>query len=105
MRDVFFIKVLVTLNVLTLAFFFGMAPTLASAEAGTPDVGGKVIDIGVQPMAFPVAMFGEVIKRDRILRDQMAKTGWSVRQHPYLKGNDMFEHLGQGNIHKQVSGS
>ena len=119
MRDIFFIKahliwasalatgsimLLVALNVLTLAFFFGMAPTLASAEAGTPDAGGKVIAIGVQPLAFPEAMFGEVIKRDRILRDQLAKTGWSVRQHPYLKGNDMFEHLGQDKLEAAMLG-
>lgn len=92
------------LNALALAFFFGMAPTWVSAEVGTIDVGGKVIDFGVQPMAFTLAMFGETIKHDRILRDQLAKTGWSVRQHPYTKGKDMFEHMGQDKLEAVMLG-
>lgn len=92
------------LNGLALAFVFVMAPALAAAEAGTFDVGGKVIDIGVQPLAFPIAMFGEVIKRDRILRAQLAKTGWSVRQHRYSKGNDMLDHLGRDELEAAMLG-
>jgi hypothetical protein len=68
----------------------------ASAAADTPvpfDTGGKVIDLGVQPAAFPIAMFTEAIHHDRILRAELAKSGWSLRQHAYFKGNDMFADL------------
>lgn len=92
------------LNALVLVFLWGMVPT--SALAGEPgiDVGGKVIDIGVQPLALPVALFGEVIKRDRILRDQLAKLGWSVRHHPYIKGSDMLDQLGQDKLEAAMLG-
>lgn len=92
------------LSALALAFLLGMAPTLAYVEAATLDVGGKVIDIGVQPMAFPMAMFGEAIKHDRILRDQLAKAGWSVRQHSYTKGKDMLENMGQDKLEAAMLG-
>lgn len=91
-------------NALVLAFFLGMAPTLASAEVGTFDVGGKVIDFGVQPMAFPIAMFSEVLKHDRILLGQMGKAGWSVREHPYFKGNDMIEDIGTDKLEALMLG-
>jgi len=91
-------------SALAMAIYFSLAPVLASAEGAAFDVGGKVIDFGVQPMAYPIAMFSEVIKHDRILFDQLTKAGWSMRQHPYFKGNDMIEQLGEDKLEASMLG-
>lgn len=78
---------------LAVVLFFCLAPASAGVGETAFDSGGKVVDFGVQPLAFPIAMFGEAVKRDRILQHQLAKAGWRVQQHPYFKGNDMIEHL------------
>lgn len=92
------------LSALAVAFLFGIAPVMAMAEEESIDIGGQVIDFGVQPEGFPVVMFSEVIKRDRILRDQLAKVGWSVRQHPFFKGNDIIEYLEKDQLEAAMLG-
>lgn len=72
-------------------------PVASAAPAAVSD-GDKVIDFGVQPLTFPHVMTTEVIRRDRILQSQLARAGWSMRQHPYYKGNDMLQALAEGQL-------
>lgn len=81
-----------------------MPPGGASAQGTGFDTGGRAIDIGVQPAAFPLAMFSEAIKHDRILKAQLAEAGWRVQEHPYLKGKDMFAHLTDGRLEAVLVG-
>lgn len=92
------------LGALTITWIFCLPPTFANAKEESFDSGGKVIDFGVQPMAFPIATFSELVKHDRILGEQLAKAGWNVRQHLYFKGSDMIGHLGGNKLEAVMLG-
>ncbi|CAK0781025.1 NMT1 domain-containing protein [Gammaproteobacteria bacterium] len=56
-----------------------------------------VIDLGSQPLWLPAGMVMEVMRRDPLLAEEMAREGVEVRVHPFLKGSDVnnFLHLGR----------
>lgn len=62
------------------------------------ETGERVVNFGVQPAAFPLAMFSELMKRDRILARNLEKLAWRLEQHPFAKGSEMFEKLGGGRL-------
>lgn len=82
-----------------LAYISGMAtglPLAMAAEANYAATysygdGGKVIDLGGQPLGYPSGMFSSVMARDKILRRKLADLGMKLHPHFYLKGFDMIE--------------
>lgn len=64
----------------------------------------KVIDIAVQPLAVPVGVTTEVMKRDRVLRKELSKLGKDIRFHPFMKGSDLNFFLKRGDIEAAVAG-
>ncbi|HBG06602.1 MAG: hypothetical protein A2075_10810 [Geobacteraceae bacterium GWC2_58_44] len=54
----------------------------------------RVIEVGVQPLGYPAAMIGALLGRDAILKDELARHGYSLAPVPFRKGNDMVELMG-----------
>ena len=52
------------------------------------------IDIGVQPLGYPVAMIGAVMARDGVLRDFLKSRSMTLAMHPYRNGVDMVPFVG-----------
>jgi len=66
--------------------------------------GPKVIDFGIQPLAVPIGVTTEVMKRDRVLRTALSRLGMEIRFHPFMKGSDLNYFLRQGDIEGAVAG-
>jgi ABC-type taurine transport system substrate-binding protein len=56
------------------------------------------VDIGVQPMAYPLAFISSTMQRDRTLRSDLKGLGLALRPFSFRKGNDMVELLGGGKL-------
>ena len=52
------------------------------------------IVLGVQPLGYPAAMIGALIGRDAVLKQQLARRGYSLILIPFRKGNDMVDLVG-----------
>lgn len=63
-----------------------------------------VINFATQPLAVPIGVIAEVMKRDRILRSSLREKGVEIRFHPFLKGNDVTFFLKQGKIDATMAG-
>lgn len=57
-----------------------------------------IVDMGVQPMAYPLAFVSSTMQRDRLLRQDLKKLGVELRVHPFRKGNDMVKLFGNGKL-------
>ncbi len=55
----------------------------------------QVVDMGVQPMAYPLAFISATMQRDLLLREDLRKLGVELRVHPFRKGNDMVKLFGK----------
>jgi ABC-type nitrate/sulfonate/bicarbonate transport system substrate-binding protein len=64
----------------------------------------KVINFATQPLAVPIGVIAEVMRRDRLLRMELAKMGYEIRFHPFLKGDDINFFFGQGKIAVAMGG-
>jgi len=64
----------------------------------------KTVIFGNQPLAVPVGVIGEVMKRDRILRRALKSAGWDIRFHSFLKGADINSFLVLGDIDAAMGG-
>lgn len=64
----------------------------------------RVIDVGVQPLWIPTSNIIEVIKRDIILMDALDELGYTIRFHPFLKGNDVNYFLSTGDLEFGIGG-
>lgn len=49
----------------------------------------KVIEVGFQPLLIPTSLISEVMKRDKILKEELGKQGYSIKFHEFLKGDDI----------------
>lgn len=58
----------------------------------------NVVDMGVQPMAYPLAFISSTMQRDLLLKQDLRKLGVELRVHPFRKGNDMVKLMGQGKL-------
>lgn len=67
---------------------------LMDASASQSVAAQKEIIIGVQPLGYPVAMITSVMKRDEILKGEMARRGFKVVQTPYGMGSEMVGLVG-----------
>ncbi|MBI5739506.1 MAG: ABC transporter substrate-binding protein [Nitrospirae bacterium] len=64
----------------------------------------KVINLGTQPLYIPSGVIGEVMKRDRTLKNSLKKKGWEVRFHSFLKGEDINYFIKRGDIDAAMAG-
>jgi NitT/TauT family transport system substrate-binding protein len=58
----------------------------------------KVIDFATQPLAATMGVIAELMKRDRILRKELAGRGIEIRFHPFNKGPDINFFIRSGDI-------
>jgi hypothetical protein len=63
----------------------------------------KIIDVGTQPLGTPATFITECLLHDRILQQQLAATGWQLREHGYRSGYDMLPYL-DGRLDVMVQG-
>ncbi len=63
-----------------------------------------VIDMGDQPIWVPTSNISEVMKRDNILREELRAIGYSLKVHPFLKGNDVNYFLLRGDLEAGIGG-
>lgn len=89
-------------------FFAALVLDVAAADPDYThyayDTTGQSIDFGVQPLAFPIALIAETMRRDLTLRAALAKRGGELRQHPFAKGTDMFDPLAEGKLDAVILG-
>lgn len=64
----------------------------------------KGFDLGVQPLGYPAALIGAVMRRDRILQQQLAKRGLPFNTHAYRRGPDIVKFLGNGQLEGGIMG-
>ena len=64
----------------------------------------KVIDFATQPLAAPLGVIVEVMKRDRILREQLKSKGKEIRFHPFFKGADGNHFMKRGLVEIAITG-
>jgi ABC-type nitrate/sulfonate/bicarbonate transport system substrate-binding protein len=64
----------------------------------------KVIDFATQPLAAPLGVIVEAMKRDRILRGQLKSKGKELRFHAFLKGADGNYFMKRGLVEIAVTG-
>lgn len=67
------------------------------AEANT-------IDFAIQPLAAPLGVIAEVMKRDRTLKKQLKSRSMNVAFHPFLKGQDINFFVRRGDIDAAMTG-
>lgn len=84
----------------------GSTDSARRPDYSTYDFGdaSRVINVGIQPLAVPVGVIGEVMKRDRILRSSLKKIGLEIRFHPFMQGDDINAFLRQGKIDAAMAG-
>lgn len=56
------------------------------------------VDMGVQPMAYPLAFISSTMQRDRTLRADLKGLGLTLRPFNFRKGNDMVNLMGGGKL-------
>ncbi len=76
-------------------------PIYSTYDFGEPS---QVINFGTQPLAVPIGVIGEMIKRDNILKKTMQEKGIEIRFHPFLKGADLNFFFKRGQIDAAMGG-
>lgn len=80
----------------------GLAASPAAAEEYferydlTPRAG--VVHIGLQPLGYPTGVVGAVMRRDRVLREELAKQGQTLNTFAFRRGPDMVALVGGGRL-------
>ncbi len=64
----------------------------------------RSVDIGLQPLGYPAAMIGAVIRRDRILRASLEKMRLSLAAFPFRRGADMVDLMAAGKLEAGLLG-
>jgi len=62
------------------------------------------VDLGVQPLGYPAAMIGAVMRRDRILRSDLAAGGSPLATFPFRRGADMVDLMAEGRLEAGLLG-
>ncbi len=63
-----------------------------------------VIDIGIQPIWVPTCIISEVMRRDKVLKEQLSELGFEIRFHSFMKGADVNFFLGRGDLEAGIGG-
>lgn len=58
----------------------------------------KIINFGSQPLAVFMGSLGELMRRDAILHEELAKLGCEIRIHAFLKGADLGFFIREGDV-------
>lgn len=56
------------------------------------------INIAVQPMAYPLAFISSTMQRDRLLRGELKKLGFTLHAFNFRKGNDIVKLVGDDKL-------
>jgi len=80
---------------------FSTHPVYSKYEFGKKE---NVIDFATQPLAVPIGVISEVIKRDQVLKSALRKKGMEIRFHPFLKGPDLNFFFRRGDIEAAIAG-
>jgi len=86
----------------SLLISISLAALASSAPPPTREL--STIDFGLRPLAFPSAIYAEPLQRDRILREELAKRGWNLKQHAFLAGSDVLIQLRSGLLKAAIVG-
>lgn len=76
-------------------------PIYSQHDFGRDD---RVIDVGVQPLWIPTNLISEAMRRDGILRKDLADRGLEIRFHGFLKGADVNFFLARGDLEVGIGG-
>jgi len=69
------------------------------------DRSGKVISFGTQPLYLPTGLITEVMKRDRLLKAELANLDLELQFFPFFKGKDVNFFMLKGDINVGVGGN
>jgi hypothetical protein len=64
----------------------------------------RVIDVAIQSLAAPLGVIAEVMRRDRILSEQLQGKGMEVRFHSFFKGADSNFFMKRGIVEIAMTG-
>lgn len=82
----------VTLNILIASFILSLwhATAIAAPPVKTPAIANPTTSITFAyfPMAVPVAVLGETLKRDRVLQKELDRSGVRINFQTFAKGSD-----------------
>lgn len=96
------------LSLLVLFVFCWIAPAANAADMGPGNKiqksGGRIIGFGTQPLALPIAMISELMKRDLLLRKYLAGDKQEIRENGFFNGDDMLDPLQKGEIEVAMLG-
>jgi len=62
------------------------------------------LDLGVQPLGYPAAMIGAVLRHDRILKRRLDELGCPFATFPFRRGPDMLDLLADGRLEAGLLG-
>jgi len=65
---------------------------------------GKTINFATQPLAVPEGPLGEAMARDLTLQGVLARLGFRIRFHPFLKGGDINFFMDKGKVDAAIVG-
>lgn len=83
------------------AVALGQHPLYSQYEFSSDD---NVIDFGTQPLWVPTSNISETIARDAILRATLANLGFTLRLHPFFKGDDINYFMRSGDLEGGIVG-
>ena len=80
------------------------APSQASDDSQPYGPKDKVLDLGIQPLWVPTSAITEAMRRDGVLRREMARLGLTVRFHPVAVGPEGNNQLLRGQLDGLLAG-
>ncbi len=80
---------------------YSMDPVYSEYEFGRSN---QMIDVGIQPMWIPTNIIMEVMRRDAVLKDTLARNRLEIRFHGFRKGVDINNYLARGDLEVGVGG-
>lgn len=66
--------------------------------------GSVQLDLGSQPLGYPSGVISAVMRHDRVLRAALAAAGQPLAIHPFRRGADMLELLGEDRLQAGLLG-
>lgn len=82
------------------ALLLGGAPLRAADYYDHYDLAPRAqgVDLGLQPIGYPAAMIGAVMRRDQIMGERLAKLGQPFNAYAFRRGPDIVKFLGKGRL-------
>lgn len=86
------------------AAFFAPAQAANYFDAYGLKPDSAALDLGVQPLGYPSGVISSVMRRDRILQKALASARRPLQSHPFQKGADMVDLLGERRLEAGLLG-